>query len=99
MSCIHKVGLLCSYIQVFITYKISTCGTKLKLLTATTDLLINVIEYLQYSPMLTLPIIYLCHLQTISTLLSIINGDIYYNQLHVHLRVNMEYTHQTPCSL
>ena len=40
-----KVGLLCSCIQVFITGKISTCGTKLKLLTAMRDLLIYVIEY------------------------------------------------------
>ena len=42
---IDKVGLLCSCIQVFITGKINTCGTKLKLLTAMTDLLINVIGY------------------------------------------------------
>ena len=40
-----KVGMSCSYIQVFITAKINTCGIKLKLLTRTANLLIHVIEY------------------------------------------------------
>ena len=40
-----KVGMSCSYIQVFITTKINTFGTKLKLLTRTANLLIHVIEY------------------------------------------------------
>ena len=40
-----KVGMSCSHIQVFITSKINTCGTKLKLLTRTANLLIHVIEY------------------------------------------------------
>ena len=40
-----KVGMSCSHIQVFIRAKINTCGTKLKLLTRTTNLLIHVIEY------------------------------------------------------
>ena len=40
-----KVGMSCSYIQVFITAKINTFGTKLKLLTRTANLLIHVIEY------------------------------------------------------
>ena len=40
-----KVGMSCSCIQVFITAKINTCGTKLKLLTRTANLLIHVIEY------------------------------------------------------
>ena len=40
-----KVGMSCSHIQVFIRAKINTCGTKLKLLTRTTNLLIRVIEY------------------------------------------------------
>ena len=39
-----KVGMSCSYIQVFITAKINTFGTKLKLLTRTANLLIHVIE-------------------------------------------------------
>ena len=42
---IDKVGMSCSCIQVFITAKVNTCGTKLKLLTRTTNLLIHVIEY------------------------------------------------------
>ena len=42
---IDKVGMSCSCIQVFITAKINTCGTKLKLLTRTANLLIHVIEY------------------------------------------------------
>ena len=42
---IDKVGMSCSYIQVFITAKINTFGTKLKLLTRTANLLIHVIEY------------------------------------------------------
>ena len=41
---IDKVGMSCSYIQVFITAKINTFGTKLKLLTRTANLLIHVIE-------------------------------------------------------
>ena len=41
----EKVGMSCSHIQVFIRAKINTCGTKLKLLTRTTNLLIHVIEY------------------------------------------------------
>ena len=40
-----KVGMSCSHIQVFITAKINTCGTKPRLLTRTTNLLIRVIEY------------------------------------------------------
>ena len=40
-----KVGMSCSCLQVFITAKIKTCGTKLKLLTRTANLLIHVIEY------------------------------------------------------
>ena len=40
-----KVGMSCSHIQVFITAKINTCGTKLKLLTRTANLLIHVTEY------------------------------------------------------
>ena len=40
-----KVGMSCSHIQVFIRAKINTCGTKLRLLTRTTNLLIHVIEY------------------------------------------------------
>ena len=36
-----KVGMSCSHVQVFITAKINTCGTKLKLLTRTTNLLIH----------------------------------------------------------
>ena len=40
-----KVGMSCSCIQVFITAKIKTCGTKLKQLTRTANLLIHVIEY------------------------------------------------------
>ena len=40
-----KVGMSCSHIQVFIRAKINTCGTKLKLPTRTTNLLIHVIEY------------------------------------------------------
>ena len=40
-----KVGMSCSHIQVFITAKINTCGTKLKLITRTANLLIHVIEY------------------------------------------------------
>ena len=40
-----KVGMSCSHIQVFITAKINTFGTKLKLLTRTANLLIHVIEY------------------------------------------------------
>ena len=40
-----KVGMSCSCIQVFITAKINTCSTKLKLLTRTANLLIHVIEY------------------------------------------------------
>ena len=40
-----KVGMSCSHIQVFITSKINTWGTKLKLLTRTANLLIHVIEY------------------------------------------------------
>ena len=40
-----KVGMSCSYVQVFITTKINTFGTKLKLLTRTANLLIHVIEY------------------------------------------------------
>ena len=40
-----KVGMSCSHIQVFITAKIITCGTKLKLLTRTANLLIHVTEY------------------------------------------------------
>ena len=40
-----KVGMSCSHIRVFIRAKINTCGTKLKLLTRTTNLLIHVIEY------------------------------------------------------
>ena len=51
---IDKVGMSCCYLQLFIRAKIKTCGTKLKLLTRTTNLLIYVIEYQQYSPMLTL---------------------------------------------
>ena len=51
---IDKVGMSCCYIQLFIRAKIKTCGTKLKLLTRTTNFLICVIEYQQYSPMLTL---------------------------------------------
>ena len=39
-----KVCMSCSYIQVFITAKINTFGTKLKLLTRTANLLIHVIE-------------------------------------------------------
>ena len=42
---IDKVGMSCSHIQVFITAKINTCGTKLKLLTRTANLLIHVTEY------------------------------------------------------
>ena len=42
-----KVGMSCSHIQVFITAKINTCGTKLKLLTRTTNLLIHVIDHYQ----------------------------------------------------
>ena len=42
---IDKVGISCSCIQVFITAKINTCSTKLKLLTRTANLLIHVIEY------------------------------------------------------
>ena len=42
---IDKVGISCSHIQVFIRAKINTCGTKLKLPTRTTNLLIHVIEY------------------------------------------------------
>ena len=42
---IDKVGMSCSCIQVFITAKINTCSTKLKLLTRTANLLIHVIEY------------------------------------------------------
>ena len=41
----EKVGMSCSYIQVFITAKINTFGRKLKLLTRTANLLIHVIEY------------------------------------------------------
>ena len=40
-----KVGMSCSCLQVFITAKIKTCVTKLKLLTRTANLLIHVIEY------------------------------------------------------
>ena len=40
-----KVGMSCSHIQVFITVKINTCGTKPRRLTRTTNLLIHVIEY------------------------------------------------------
>ena len=40
-----KVGMSCSHIQVFITAKINTCGTKLKLITRTANLLIHVTEY------------------------------------------------------
>ena len=40
-----KVGMSCSCLQVFITAKIKTCGTKLKLRTRTANLLIHVIEY------------------------------------------------------
>ena len=40
-----KVGMSCSHIQVFITAKINNCGTKLKLLTRTANLLIHVTEY------------------------------------------------------
>ena len=40
-----KVGMSCSCLQVFITAKINVCGTKLELLTAITNLLINVVEY------------------------------------------------------
>ena len=43
---IDKVGMsYCFCLQVSITGKTSTCGTKLKLLTTRTSLLINVIEY------------------------------------------------------
>ena len=42
-----KVGMSCSHIQVFIRAKINTCGTKLKLLTRTTNLLIHVIDHYQ----------------------------------------------------
>ena len=42
---IDKVGMSCSHIQVFIRAKINTCGTKLKLLTRTANLLIHVTEY------------------------------------------------------
>ena len=42
-----KVGMSCSHIQVFITAKINNCGTKLKLLTRTTNLLIHVIDHYQ----------------------------------------------------
>ena len=44
-----KVGMSCSHIQVFIRAKINTCGTKLRLLTRTTNLLIHVIEYYNYT--------------------------------------------------
>ena len=40
-----KVGMSCSHIQVFIRAKINSCGTKPRLLTRTTNLLIHVIEY------------------------------------------------------
>ena len=40
-----KVGMPCSHIQVFITAKINTCGTTLKLLKRTANLLIHVTEY------------------------------------------------------
>ena len=40
-----KVGISCSHIQVFIRAKINTCGTKLKLPTRTTNLLIHFLEY------------------------------------------------------
>ena len=42
---IFKVGVSCSHIQVFITAKPNTCGTKLTLLTRTRNLLIHVIRY------------------------------------------------------
>ena len=42
---IDKVGMSCSYIQVFITAKINTFGTKLKIHTRTANLLIHDIEY------------------------------------------------------
>ena len=42
---IDKVGMSCSSIQLFITAQVNTCGTKLKLLTRTTNLLICIIEY------------------------------------------------------
>ena len=38
-----KVGMSCSHIQVFIRAKINTCGTKPRLLTRTTNLLIHVV--------------------------------------------------------
>ena len=40
-----KVGMSCSHIQVFITAKINTFGTTLKLLKRTANLLIHVTEY------------------------------------------------------
>ena len=69
---IDKVGMSCSHIQVFITTKINTKATHKNIKFAQTCHRI-----LKFSSMLTLPTIYFYCLQTISTLLSRINSDIF----------------------
>ena len=69
---IDKVGMSCSHIQVFITTKINTKATHKNIKFAHTCHRI-----LKFSSMLTLPTIYFYCLQTILTLLSRINSDIF----------------------
>ena len=69
---IDKVGMSCSHIQVFITTKINTKATHKNIKFAHTCHRI-----LKFSSMLTSPTIYFYCLQTIFTLLSRINSDIF----------------------